>query len=839
MSFWPSKFPDWFNLRNFWSKNLGVFSFPNLFKKLKDSLVHFLSRQFWQKKLVQTKHHLRALFYLNTWKTAIYNLRSWGFWRRILIFSGLVILFFLILDFIFPLKIQKDYSTIIFARDSTVLHTYLTKDHKWRLKTELAEIIPELQKTLIYKEDKYFYYHWGVNPMAMLRASVRNWLYWKKTSGASTITMQVARLLEPKSRTYFNKTWEVFRAFQLEWHYSKAEILQMYCNLIPYGSNIEGIKSASLFYFNRMPNQLSLAQIVTLTIIPNRPNSLVIGKNNPLIVNERNRWLKRLLQSKIFPEKNLRTALQENLNAFRLPAPNYAPHFCQRLKTENSSKSAIYTNLDWQKQEKVQQITFNYIRRLQLYNIHNAAVLVINNLSGAIEVYVGSADFKDKFNQGEVDGIRGVRSPGSTLKPLAYAMGMDKGFITPKRILADVPSSFSGFEPENFYKKFVGAISAEQALVQSLNIPAVKTLEEIGLSNFIKKLKQADFEQISKDEKKLGLSLILGGCGVTLEEMTSLYAAFARQGRFQKPFFLKNQNQSPSFQLVSAESAYLLAEILSTAKRPDMPSAFENTFRMPKVAWKTGTSYGRRDAWSIGFNAHYTVGVWVGNFSGEGVNNLIGAEVATPLLFDIFNTIDYNPQGDWFKAPKDLRVRYVCPESGLIPNEFCEKQIIDYYLAKASNTHKCQHLQELTVANDEKWTYCLTCLPGQGYQKKLYPNLSPEMLAYYTARGINFTKIPPHNPLCTRVLEENAPVITSPSPDKEYIVDRTSPPELQLNCKVSNEVKTVYWYINEEFYKAAPPNEAVFFKPKLGMMKISCSDDKGRNAEIKIRILYE
>ncbi|MCU0443975.1 MAG: penicillin-binding protein 1C [Microscillaceae bacterium] len=747
--------------------------------------------------------------------------------------------FFLLLDWIFPIRPRFDYSPVVLAQDSTVLHTYLTKDQKWRLKTELSEIIPELRQTLIYKEDKYFYYHPGFNPIAIGRAFLRNLLYFKKTSGASTITMQVARLLEPKRRTYANKFWEIWRALQLEWHYSKDEILQIYINHLPYGSNIEGIKSASLFYFNRMPQQLSLAQIVTLTIIPNRPTSLVMGKNNHLIVEARNQWLKRLLKSQIFPPKNLQNALSEALQASRLPAPAYAPHFCHRLKKNFPHSTTLYTSLNWQKQEKVQQLTLNFIRRLEVFNIHNASVLVINNRTRQVEVYVGSADFKDKFNSGEVDGIQGIRSPGSTLKPMVYALGLDKGFITPKTILLDVPSSFSGFAPENFYKQFLGKVSVEQALVQSLNIPAVKTLEEIGVKSFINKLKQADFQQISRDEKKLGLSMVLGGCGVTLEEMVNLFAVFARQGYYQKAKLLPNEKNNAPVKLISPEAAYTITEILATAKRPDLPSAFENTYRIPKIAWKTGTSYGRRDAWSIGYNAHYTVGVWVGNFSGEGVNNLIGAEVATPLLFDVFNSIDYNPENDWFKVPKGLKVRWVCSESGLIPNEFCPNQVIDYYLPLASSTQKCQHLKEVIVSADEKTSFCLSCQPVQGWKKRFYPNLSAELLAYFEAKGLNTQRIPPHNSACTRVLETDAPVILSPTTDKEYIIDRQNPPEIQLACKVSNEVKTVYWYINHQFYQATAPTERVFFKPQLGLVHIACSDDKGRNAEVQIRVSYE
>lgn len=746
---------------------------------------------------------------------------------------------FLFFDLLFPFKPKISYSQIILAKDSTVLHTFLNKDEKWRLKTELHEISPLLRKTIIFKEDKYFYYHFGINPIAVIRASVMNWVRFRKTSGASTITMQVARLLQPKNRTYSNKILETFRALQLEWHFSKDEILQMYLNLVPYGSNIEGVKSAALLFFNQKPERLSLAQITALAIVPNRPSSLALGKNNALIEKERNKWLKRFQKNKVFSAKSIKNALIEPLTVKRRDAPDFAPHFSQRLKEENPNETAIYTHLNFENQQKVQQIAFNYIQRLGHLNIHNAAVLVVNNQTKAVEVYVGSADFEDKFNAGEVDGIKGIRSPGSTLKPFAYTLAMDKGLITPKSILADVPSIFSGFEPENFYKRFQGNISAEKALIQSLNIPAVKLLEDIGVNYFINKLKEANFKQINKDEKKLGLSMILGGCGVTLEEMTTLFAAFANSGKYNSLIFKQKDVSRKSHQIISSESAFMISEILAQAKRPDLPISIENTLRASKVAWKTGTSFGRRDAWSIGYNPRYTVGVWIGNFSGEGVNELIGAEVATPLLFEIFNTIDYNANKNWFAAPKNLKPRWVCSETGLVPNTFCENQVLDTYVPLVSNPQKCNHLKEVIVSEDEKIAYCLTCRPLQGYKKKFYPNLSPELLAFYEGKSIAYQKIPPHNLQCTQIFEDNAPIIISPSAAKEYMVDRTEIPEIELACKASNEVKTVYWYINEEFYRASPPNETIFFKPAIGFIKISCSDDKGRNSDIQIKVSYE
>lgn len=763
--------------------------------------------------------------------------------KGILALAGVVFVIFLFLHLLFPLKKTISYSQIITARDGTVMHAFLSPDDKWRLKTELSEIIPQLRKTIIYKEDKYFYYHPGINPIAVVRAAFNNLLTGKTTSGASTITMQVARLMAPKERTYANKFIELFRALQLEWLYSKEEILQLYLNLVPYGGNIEGVKSASLLYFGQLPDKLSLAQMATLAIVPNRPTSLGLGKNELMLVQERNKWLKRFAADQLFSPKEIADALAEPLAAKRRPFPKIAPHLAYRMKYEQPEVTNIYTSLSLPIQDKVQSLAYNYHKRLQRYNINNLAVLVLNNRTMEIEAYIGSPDYADNTHAGQVDGVRAIRSPGSTLKPLVYALGIDQGNITPKTMIADVPSNFAGYNPDNFDKKFNGMISVEKALSFSLNIPAVKVLYETGLPLFIEKLNQAHFEQIKKDQNKLGLSVILGGCGVTLEELTGLYAAFANGGMYKPivytlPAKHTSLDSLHSIRIVSSEAAFMINEILTQATRPDLPNNYQSSYHIPKVAWKTGTSYGRRDAWSIGYNAHYTVGVWVGNASGEGIRELTGADIATPLLFNIFNAIDYNSANRWFTAPKDLKVRLVCAESGLAPGDFCQHQVADYFIPLISDTKKCTHIKQVAVQPNEAYSYCTSCLPQNGYKHKIYPNYSPEVVAYYEHTGLAYQKIPPHNPACTRIFDDQAPQIVSPANGREYILDSKSA-ELMLSCQADNEVKKVYWYINDRLYTSAGAAEKVFFKPIAGTVKISCSDDKGRNSDVQITVREE
>jgi penicillin-binding protein 1C len=797
------------------------------------------------------------------------------------------------LNIVFPPKVNVTYSTLVTDKKGEILHAFLSTDEKWRMFVELKEITPTLRKAILAKEDKYFNYHFGVNPVAIFRAAFNNITEKRRTSGASTITMQVVRMLKPDKRTYLNKIFEILRAIQLETVYSKDEIFQMYLNLVPYGSNIEGIKSASYLYFQKSPDRLSLAEVVTLAIIPNRPTSLRLGTKNPLIVEERNKWLKRFQKAKVFDNQSINDALLEPLTVFRHEAPKDAPHLSLRLKKQFANEAIIHSSVSKATQTKVEQMVANYVNRTRAMNINNAAVLVINNETMQVEAYIGSAGFNDKLDGGQVDGVQAIRSPGSALKPLLYATAFDKGIITPKNIINDVPTNFNGFEPENFDKKFNGKVSVEFALANSLNIPAVKVVKDVGKTTLIEQLKKAYFQTVKKQEKDLGLSIVLGGCGVTLEEMTQLYAAFANDGNWQKcsllnvmspddkrtglswvnkclknmqiwnkpprqnstssefryPSLKKGEEFSVSAnplqmrgeQLISQSATYLITEILAQIKRPDLPNNFDYTYRLPKIAWKTGTSFGRRDAWSIGYNKKYTVGVWVGNFSGEGVPELSGAEIATPLLFQIFNTIDYNTSSEWFRQPKDVVSRQVCAESGDLPSEYCSNKILDYSIKNNSHTRKCTHLKKFYVNLSESMSYCMQCLPEDGYKEKLYSNLAPELISFYELKHVLYEKIPTHNPNCTRFFKtaNNAPIITNPNNGSEYYLNTNDAQQLQLACQTANDVREVYWYINDRLLQKTLANQPVFFRPSLGKLKISCTDDKGRSSSISVMIKGE
>src|SRR5215203_791715 len=469
--------------------------------------------------------------------------------KRFVIVAISGFLLFLLFNFIFPVPSSIEYSTTVTDANGELVNAFLTKDEKWRMKTELNEISPLLRKTIIAKEDKYFYYHPGVNMLAVGRAALMNIFRMRRTSGASTITMQVARALEPRKRNLVSKAIEVFRAFQLEVKYSKDEILQMYLNLVPYGGNLEGVKSASLLYYKKNPDHLSLAEITALSIIPNRPSSLVMGKNNDLIVKERNRWLKKFASDKVFTEKEIEDALAEPLTATR----NTVPHFAKHLSNKLYNKGDYYykTHLDLNTQLKAEKIVEDYIRAQRLRSINNGSVVIIDNKTHQVIAYVGSADFNDTTDAGQVNGAAAIRQPGSTLKPLLYAMCMDEGLLTPKMVMNDVAVNYNGYAPENYDQKYNGYVTAEYALEHSLNIPAVKSLRMLGKDKLVQKLSACDFKQIQKDRNKLGLSMILGGCGTTLEELTGLFSAFANEGDYFTPSYSDKDSSHKKVNVVS------------------------------------------------------------------------------------------------------------------------------------------------------------------------------------------------------------------------------------------------------------------------------------------------
>jgi len=747
---------------------------------------------------------------------------------------GLVLVFVLI-NWLSPFCFSIDYSKSVYAQEGELIGVYLNKSDKWRLHTPLKDVSPLFLKSILLKEDKWFYSHYGFNPVSIFKAAFNNAVSGQRKGGASTITMQVVRLIKPQKRTYANKLIELFRAVQLEYQYSKDEILEMYINLLPYGGNIEGVGSATYIFFGKSPHNLSLSECVALSIIPNKPSSLNIKKNQAAIQIAKNKWIKKLSPILNLSQSTIEDALMESFSIQYFPMPKIAPQFCNRLFVANSTFNKYYSTISYPYQIQVQLLLNQYVEKLKEKNINNGSLMIVENKTGNVLVYCGSNDFNDAEHFGQVDGVKAIRSPGSTLKPFLYGLSFEKGIYTPETVVLDIPVNYGSYTPVNYDETYNGRIKVKEALVQSLNIPAVNLLNDIGVKSFKGFLKTSGFSNLQN--QGLGLSLALGGCGVSLEELCMAFSMFANEGVLKRKQFLKSVNKVPLNPVLSPAASYLVSSILQTVQRPDLPSQlFNSTFRIPKVAWKTGTSFGRKDAWAIGYNKQYTVGVWIGNFDGEGVASLSGGEIATPLLFEVFNTIDYNSKKQWFSEPKGISYRAVCSQTGYVPSTDCSQTINEPYIEKQTIQKICQHSIRLKVNKDSSLYYCNSCIEDNQYFEKTYPNLPAELINYYEQEKIVYKKWPLHNPKCQRVESEGELKIISPTNQSEYLIENNAESKLMLNASVDHQAKTIYWFINDKLICQSNPNQAVFVKMPIGKLKITCSDDLGRKQVVYITV---
>lgn len=749
--------------------------------------------------------------------------------------AGLFLLF-LLLNWLFPLPTPKSYSTVIYDRNGDLLSAYLTEDDKWRMRADPELVSEDLRTAIIAKEDRWFYYHPGVNPFAILRAGWNNLLTGRRTSGASTITMQVARLMEPKNRTIWNKFREVFRAFQLEWKYSKSEILGMYLSYLPYGGNIEGVTAASYLYFERPPSALSLSQATLLAVIPNRPNSLRMDTRQEAARAARDKWLHRFSEAATFPEKQIQVALAEPVNVIRHELPPRAPHLSLRLLRESDSDQ-IHSTLDPEAQETAERLLGNYIRRARSRGISNGAVMVVDNANAEVLAYCGSADFYDSGAAGQVDGIQAVRSPGSTLKPVVYGMAFDRGLLTPDSRMLDLPSNWNGYSPDNYDEKFRGAVNTSYALRHSLNITAVDALNKVGYDRFLDLMSQAGFRTIARQRAQLGLSVVLGGCGVTLEELTRLFASFANEGKIRALNYVQSDSTAgEGFPLFSEASAWLIQDILSGIERPDLPNDIVRSTGRAEIAWKTGTSYGRRDAWSIGFTPRYTVGVWIGNFDGQGVPDLSGSTMAVPLLFELFGALEAGKEKLEFPRPGNVWKREICVETGMLPSDECAHRSQGYYIRNVSPRTVCDQEQLIYVNADTSMQYCTGCLPESGYQKSSFSVFPPELTLFYETHDIAYPRPPLHNPDCEASFDGPGPEIISPEAEMEYLLEAGAGQEILLQAASDARINRHYWYIDGEFFRSSAPGEKLFYPATRGKLKVTCVDDRGRSNSVRVDI---
>ncbi len=754
-------------------------------------------------------------------------------WGHIILLFAVTYLTLKLAAWVIPLPngaLLRPSSTLVFDRQGHLLNAYLSEDDMWRIQTPLSQISPYLQLSLLGFEDRWFYFHPGVNPLALVRALRQNIQSGHIVSGGSTITMQIARMMEPKQRNYGNKLYEILRAFQLELRYSKPQLLEIYFNMAPYGGNIEGVAAAAWLYFGKEPSQLSMSEAALLTAIPNSPNLYRPNVYFKKSLRARNGILQRLLRQGMIPKAIYLEAIQEEIPECWQNLPHKAPHFCCQLHLNYPNTPRLYSSINHKYQAVAEDLLRIHLSSLRNEGISNGAIVILDNSRHEVLAMVGSVDFNDYFHQGQVNGALAPRSPGSALKPFIYAMALQKGLITPAHYVEDVPTDFSGYAPENYDRTFTGIVSAREALERSLNLPAVDLEHQLGDGGLYSLLKQVGMSSL-RSRKNYGLSIAIGGCEVNLLELTALYSSLANGGQYYKPRQLLFDPESTGIPLFDTGTAWIITDILTGLRRPDLPTCWEFT-SLPRVAWKTGTSYGHRDALSIGYNPRFTVGVWLGNFSGEGARNLVGAEVAAPILFEIMNYLCRGKQPQWFERPETVGLREVCSLSGQLPGPNCPQSVTELYLLNRASDKVCSMHQSIQVDNRTGYRLPPDYAGNQPTHTQSFIQWPPRVFSWMESNGAKIDRLPPLLPEWQGLLPGHPPIIRSPSLDCQYRLREGIPLEYQKICceaSVSNDVQKLFWFIDGALLGVAKPGERLFYTPKVGRHRVVCQDNLGRS----------
>jgi len=581
-------------------------------------------------------------------------------WRIFAIALLCIILVASILDRCYPLPLpsKNNASVLVTARDGRPLRAFASENGVWRYPVKAEDVSPLYLEALIGYEDRYFYYHAGVNPIAITRAANQGLRNGRVVSGGSTITMQVARILEPHPRTILGKMRQILRAYQLEWHLSKTEILEIYLSYAPFGGTIEGVEAASWAYLGKSSKQLSHSEAALLAVLPQTPSRLRPDRNPEAARKARDKVLKRLAENNIWSSIPIAEAKQEPVVTRSLRIPMSAALMAQRLRNANPSKNKIESTLDADLQSLLEERLKNYFS--QLPERSSAALLVVDNQTLEARAYVGSLSFGDEKTLGHVDMVQALRSPGSTLKPFLYGLAMDDGLIHTESLLVDAPQDFGDYRPANFDPIYHGPVSASEALQLSLNVPAVDLLDRVGSERFAARLANAGLPMRMPEGAKPNLSIILGGTGVKLEELVGAFAAFNREGVAGRVRYAKQAAHSDR-RILSPGAAWMIREILETHKSNTQNDDILDTSHRKRVAWKTGTSYGFRDAWALGTTPEYTVGVWVGRPDGTPMPGQYGAITALPLMYEVFDSLPRSDQSVLrTEMPKAVKAIDIC-----------------------------------------------------------------------------------------------------------------------------------------------------------------------------------
>ena len=753
--------------------------------------------------------------------------------------AGLILLAVLLIFYIFCLPRQLfdvPYATVVTDRNGELLGARIADDEQWRF-PESDTIPPKFKICLTQFEDQYFRYHWGVNPLAVGRAMLQNIKEKRIVSGGSTITMQLIRLSRNKKRTFWEKSYEAILATRLEFRYSKDKILSLYASHAPFGGNVVGLDAAAWRYFGHSANQLSWAESATLAVLPNAPSALHLSKNRALLLEKRNRLLKKLLDKKIISEMDYDLSLSENLPNEPLPLPQIAPHLVSYFYTKDKGKKWTST-VDKNLQLRVEDVLNRWQREFSANEIHNIAALVIDVKTNQVLVYCGNVQFHSKVSGNQVDIIQANRSTGSILKPFLYCAMLQEGEILPNTLFPDIPVNINGFSPQNFNLQYEGAVSASESVSRSLNIPLVSMLRKYSVPKFYDFLKRNKIADLPFSAEHYGLSLILGGAEAKLGDVTTAYANMARILLNLETTYYSlslNENAKKMTCYFQSGAVYQVFNCLTEVNRPEQID-WKSLPSMQKIAWKTGTSYGFRDGWAIGVTPKYAVGVWVGNASGEGRPNLVGARTAGPVLFDIFDLLS---SSTWFKSPSgDFIEAEVCRQSGHLKGRFCEDIDTVLICTEGLRTEPCPYHIRIHLTPDERFRVYEHCADANSITQGNWFVLPPAWAWYYQQRHPNYKPLPPflsgcggdgHKPMQFIYPQSNTTVY----PQKQ--LDGTIG-NITFELAHNNRNATVFWHINNEYITSTTDFHKLSIKLSTGTHTITVVDEDGNTAFCRVRV---
>lgn len=761
----------------------------------------------------------------------------------------------LILAYIFFINPEKWFnkpvSTIVYDTNGELLGAHLAKDEQWRF-PEDTFVSTKVEKCLIYFEDEYFYYHPGFNPVSLLKATVRNISRGRIDRGASTITMQLCRIhRENSKRTLFAKLYEIILATRLEVHYSKKEILTKYLANAPFGGNVVGVEAASWRYFGRSTRNLSWAEAATLAVLPNAPALIHPGKNRKKLEEKRNKLLLKLLLNKIIDKEQYQLAIIEDIPDRPNPLPADARHVTDFFTLKNSQ--IVKTTLVKRHQLNLERITKEYLKVLEVNKIGNIAAIVVDVKTNQVIAYAGNTCNGQTFASPDVDIVTSPRSTGSIIKPLLYAYMLQDGKILPTTLIPDIPTRISGFNPDNYDETYNGAVPAKEALSRSLNIPVVKMLQSFGVEKFYNFLKKSGMTTLTYGPDRYGLTLVVGGAESKLFDLAGIYSNFSRVlNNYNKsrkyyaedigPLNLTKKNfnytkSSDNPNLLDAGSIYLMFEALLEVNRPEEDANWKNLSSSRKIAWKTGTSYGFRDAWAIGTTPEYVVGVWVGNANGEGRPGLTGINAAAPLMFNIFSSL---PKTTWFKIPYDeLTKVIVCKESGFKAGRFCQNTDTIYAAVTGTRTTVCPYHKLVHLTKDKKFRLTLECDDKMEMINVPWFILPPAQEWYYKKQNPFYKQLPPLKVNCGTDEIEPMEIVYPADVYKIYIPRELNGSRGNLVIEVAhrNPKATLYWHIDDEFMYETNYFHQIAISSPPGVHKITIIDNFGNTLIRNFQIL--